>query len=482
MTALQEFVERYGPLSGEDGPVRMVREVWGAEPDDWQEDGLRAYGRGERRISVVSCHGVGKTAFLSWCIIHSLLCRFPQDTVATAPTAAQLSDVLFKEVVIWIKRLPEPLQALIEIKSDRIELVQSPKQSYFAARTARAEKPEALAGIHNDEGFVLIIADEASGVPDPIFETAVGSMSGRNCTTILTGNPVRTSGLFFDTHHALKDMWYTIHVSYEMSSRVDRDMVEQVRRTYGEDSNAFRVRCLGQFPKSDDDTVIPFELVESARTRDIVLPPFQSTIWGVDVARYGSDKTTLVKRTALHVQSVQIWSQLSTMEIVGRLKDQYEQVKAFAECPQSILVDVIGLGAGVVDRAREIGLPVRGINVSESPSSVEKYINLRAELWFKAREWLMKRNVLIPQTKDHESAIEQLCRELVVPKYEFTSNGKIKVESKDDMKKREPRIGSPNAADGFVLTFAEEIASMVHGSSGSPRWNQPLKRGLKGIV
>jgi phage terminase large subunit len=469
-------------LSGEDGPVRMVREVWATEPDDWQEKGLRAYGRGERRISIVSCHGVGKTAYLSWCIVHSILCRFPQDTVATAPTAAQLNDVLFKEVVIWIKRLPQPLQACLEIKSDRIELVASPKESYFAARTARAEKPEALAGIHNDAGFVLIIADEASGVPDPIFETAVGSMSGKNCTTILTGNPVRTSGLFFDTHHSLKDMWFTLHVSYEMSSRVDRDMVEQVRRTYGEESNAFRVRCLGLFPKADDDTVIPFELVELARTRDIVVPPFMPTVWGLDVARFGSDKTAIVKRNALRVNSVQIWSKLSTMEVIGRVKAQYDEVKSTPECPNTILVDVIGVGAGVVDRGRELGMPVRGINVSESPSSVEKYLNLRAELWFKGLEWLQGRNVSIPAAKDHEDPIEIMCRELVVPKYEFSSNGKIKVESKEDMKKREPRIGSPNAADAFLLTFAEELQTMSHGSQQSVRWNQPLKRGLKGIV
>src|SRR5690606_900934 len=114
--AFLEFVERYGPPAGEIGPVRFVREVWGAEPDTWQEKGLRAYGRGERRISIRSCHGPGKTTLLAWLVNYQLCTRFPQKTAATAPTTSQLEDALVAEVLAWHRKLPAALQALFTLK------------------------------------------------------------------------------------------------------------------------------------------------------------------------------------------------------------------------------------------------------------------------------------------------------------------------------------------------------------------------------
>lgn len=472
-----EFLARYGDAAGEDGPILFVREVCGAVPDPWQEQVLRAYGRRERRISIRSCHGPGKTACLAWCVLHQLLTRYPQKTVATAPTSAQIYDALFSEVVFWYKRLSPALQELLEVKSDRIELKAAPEASFFSARTSRAEKPEALQGVHSEH--VLLIVDEASGVPEPIFEAAAGSMSGHRATTILASNPVRTSGFFFDTHHKLKDMWFTVHVSYEISSRVSRDYVEDMARRYGRDSNAFRVRCLGEFPRSDDDTVIPFELVEGARNRDIVVPPSLPRVWGLDVARFGDDANALCVRNRLAVIEMQKWSGVDTMVTTGRIKNKWDSTPS-SERPAEILVDVIGLGAGVVDRLRELGLPARGINVSETASANEKYRNLRTELWFEAREWLKQANVVLPRGKDRESPEEILADELVIPKYTFTSSGKLMVESKADMKRRGYK--SPNCADAFVISFAGQAATMVLGSSGGTRWSQPLKRGIRGVV
>lgn len=446
----------------------------GASPDPWQEELLRAYGRGERRISVRSCHGPGKTAAAAWCVWHQLLTRYPQKTVATAPTAAQLYDALFSEVLSWGKRLPLTLQEAFVFKSDRIEHRSAPNDSFFSVRTARAENPEALQGIHSEH--VLLIADEASGVPEPIFEAAAGSMSGHNATTLLLSNPVRTSGFFFDTHHKLRDMWVTVHVSHEMSTRVSDDFVEDIARRYGRESNAFRVRCLGEFPKSDDDTVIPFELVESARTRDIVVPPHMKNVWGLDVARFGDDKNALCVRNRLAVTEMEQWGDADIMQTTGRVHAKWRNTEP-EHRPDEILVDVIGLGAGVVDRLRELGLPARGVNVSETASSAEKYRNLRSELWFKAREWLERKDTRLPAPSGRGDSDpgETLASELVVPRYTFTSSGKLMVEPKADMKRRGHK--SPNMADAFVLTFASEPATMLLGSS--TRWNQPLKRNLK---
>ena len=182
------MVARYGTT--EDGPVLFVREILGATPEPYQEDLLRAVGRGERKISVRSGHGTGKSTALSWSMLWFCLFRFPNKVVVTAPTTAQLYDALFAELKRWIGELPQALQILLEVKADRVELIAAPSEAFISARTSRAEQPEALAGVHSDN--VMLVVDEASGVPEQVFEAASGSMSGHNATTILAGNPTRS--------------------------------------------------------------------------------------------------------------------------------------------------------------------------------------------------------------------------------------------------------------------------------------------------
>lgn len=447
----------------------FVREVLGEEPDPWQCDLLNAVAQGERRISVRSGHGVGKTACLSWLIIWWTLCRFPQKTVATAPTSSQLFDALASEVKGWIGKLPPELQALIEIKAERIELISKPSESFVAFKTSRAETPEALAGVHSEN--VLLIGDEASGIPEQVFEAASGSMSGHTATTVLAGNPVRSSGLFYDTHHSLRDIWHTIHVSCADCSRVSSDFITDMARRYGEKSNAFRVRVLGEFPLADDDTVIPFDLMEAALKRDVT-PKLVKPIWGLDCARFGMDRSALAKRQGnVLTEKVKSWTQLDTMELAGRVKAEYDSCTESTK-PSEICVDSIGLGAGVCDRLRELGLPARGINVSESPAMGHRFANLRAELMWAVRDWLSLRDCNI-------CADDALGAELVMIKYKFTSSGKIQIESKADIKKR--GFASPDVADSFILTFASSAVSATHGSSSSTSWSKPLKRIIKGI-
>lgn len=130
------------------------------------------------------------------------------------------------------------------------------------------------------------------------------------------------------------------------------------------------------------------------------------------------------------------------MQTAGMVFDGWLEA---AERPEEILVDVIGLGAGVVDRLRELGAPVRGVNVGESAAFSERYARRRDELWFMAREWFDRRDCRIPEDPE-------LIRELTAVKYAYQSNGKLKVESKDDMRAR--GMKSPDVADAFVLTFA----------------------------
>lgn len=470
---LASFQERYGKPAGPEGPGRLVREVFGVTPDDWQDEVLQWFGGGERRISVRSCHGVGKTALAAWLVWVMLLTRYPQKSVATAPGAPQLEGALIPEIKMWGKELPPALQALFDIKAKGIYLASNPEASYFEARTSRSDNPEALQGVHSDN--VLLIGDEASGIPEAVYEAAIGSMSGEHATTLLIGNPVRTSGLFFDTHHKLSDMWRTKKVGHTDSPRVTEDFVTDVLRRYGEKSNAFRVRCLGEFPLTDHDTVIPWEDVESAREREMEDSPRATRVWGADLARFGSDRCALSERTRRSAKVLDVWEGLDLMESAGRIKHRYDNTPD-SEKPDVILIDSIGMGGGVHDRLHELGLPVREVNVAET-ASLGGFQRARSELWWNCREWLAAHDVSLAKDDDPQGPNEQLARELVMPKYKFTSTGKIQVESKSDMKKRE-RI-SPDIADSLIVTFAEDLSLAVYGSAGgASSWNESIKRGL----
>ncbi len=459
-----DFVKRY-----RNDPVGFVRGVFKQEPDPWQVEFLDAIASGERKVSIRSGHGVGKSTGAAWAMLWYLTTRYPVKIVVTAPTSAQLFDALFAEVKRWINEAPVAIKELYDVKSDRVSLKAAPAEAFLSVRVSRPEQPESLAGVHSEN--VMLVADEASGIPEQVFEAAAGSMSGDNACTILLGNPTRGSGFFFDTHNTMADQWWTRRVSCVDSPRVTDEYVKEMAMRYGEESNAFRVRVTGEFPLRDDDTAIPLELVEAAQRRDVIITDDEPVIWGLDVSRFGSDRSALAKRRGREVIGIQTWQNLDLMQLTGAVVAEYESLLPRNQ-PVQINVDSIGLGGGVCDRLRELGLPAVGINSSESPSSKQTYINLRAELWFKCKAWLEARDCALPKDDD-------LLAELVAAKYKFTSSGKMQLESKDSMRKRGLR--SPDLADALCLTFASDAITMSGNSRSELSWSVPLRRGL-GLV
>jgi phage terminase large subunit len=211
----------------------------------WQEEALRTLAVHDR-LAVRSGHGVGKSALLAWVILWWLLTRYPAKAACTANTSTQLHDVLWGELDLWYRKLPEGMKDLLELKADYLVLKEDPKQSFAVARTARKEQPEAFQGYHSPN--MLFIADEASGVDDIIFEVGRGAMSSKGAKTLICGNPTRTSGYFYNAFHSMKAFWKTMHVPCASSSRVSEKYIEECKEEYGEESNAFRVRVLGEFP------------------------------------------------------------------------------------------------------------------------------------------------------------------------------------------------------------------------------------------
>ena len=424
-------------------PVAFVREVLQAEPDAWQLDVLRALGQGHTRIAIRSGHGVGKTCVAAWIITWFANTRAPFKVAITAPSSPQLFDALYPELRKWFDRLPDGWRNLWDVTADHITL-KADQECFITARTSRAETPEAMAGIHSDN--VLLVADEASGIPEQVYEAAGGSMSSAGAITVLIGNPTRSTGFFWRCHTLEQQRWYTQKVPALDSPRVTPSWIDEMRERYGEASNAYRVRVLAEFPRADEDTLIAADVVDQAMRRDVPLDPQAAELWGVDCARYGSDASVLIKRKGYVVTEMpRRWYNYNTMEVAGAVKAEYDL--AGANKPQLIVIDVIGIGAGVVDRLHEQGLPILGVNVGETPSNKTQYKLLRDELWGRLKEWLGTRRVRLPDDG-------RLRDDLLSPKYSFTSDGRLQVESKDRMRSR--GLPSPDSADALMMTLAEQ--------------------------
>ena len=462
---LAEWANNYRVKGPKDEPVtRFAYDTFGLVLDDWQREVGKWYSDRERLISIASCHRPGKS-FLCCMIAWFQSCTtFPQNTVVTAPSKSQLFDVLMKEFRIRHDAMPEWLHNLFDISKDRVVFKPSPAGSFISLRTARAEAPEALQGVHCEGGRVLLIGDEASGIPEAVYDSAQGSMAGDACTTILISNPTKTSGHFYETHHSMRHRWRTKQIGYQDSKRVSADFVEEVAEKYGRNSNQFRIRCEGKFPQGDEESIISREIAEAAVGRDIWVPEDLPEVWGLDVARSNSrDRNALIRRNNLEVKpKVMAWYAEDTMKTVDRVWKEYDKAE---EKPVAVIVDAIGIGAGVADRLKQVGIPSRALNVSEAQTADEQYHNLKAKLWFDAEEWLAARNVRMPRCdggcKNHRECVHrQLIDEISVVRYkESKQTGKILVESKEELRKRLRR--STDIADAFVMTFALDVSAMA---------------------
>ena len=197
-------------LKSKDNPLIFVRDVLGATAEPWQAEALEAVGRHDR-VSIRSGHGVGKTTFESWLILWFLLTRKNCKIPVAANSQDQLRDTIWPEIGKWHRQLPDALKAMIDVQAERVVVVQDPEGAFAVRRTASKDNPEALQGFHAEH--LLFLIDEASGIPDIVFEVGMGALSTPGAKVVMAGNPTRTSGFFYDTHHTLRHRWHTMHVN-----------------------------------------------------------------------------------------------------------------------------------------------------------------------------------------------------------------------------------------------------------------------------
>jgi len=427
----------------------FVRTAIGAEPTDQQAQLLTEVSKPGAHVSVRSGHGPGKTTVFAWLVLWFVGlytdCRVP----CTAPTGHQLNDLLWPEISKWLNNMHPLWKRDMVVTSDKVFVKDAPKTQYAVARTARPENPEALQGFHANNLMFLI--DEAPGIEEPIFEVAEGALSTPDARVVMTANPTRTEGYFYRSHHEERHFWTTLHFDCLKSPLVAQEYIDKMKERYGKESNIFKVRVRGDFPEASEDVLIPLSWVQEAHGRNVEYPSAQR-VAGLDVARFGDDANSLVIRQGQTIFHLDQWRNYDLMQTVGKVADLYRKEQLF----DLVHVDSIGLGAGVVDRLQEMNIPVAGVNVAESSPQNERFNRLRDQLWWSTREFFeYKQSRIEPDIKG--LLLDDLIGQLTSIRYGFTSNGKIRVEGKDEAKKR--GLESPNLADALNLTFAEGLGA-----------------------
>lgn len=459
---LAELVEAW-----QSDALLFVRDQFGIEPTGQQKRLLEAASKPNAHVAVKSGHGTGKTATLALLTLWAVTCFYDVKVPCTAPTAHQLQDALWTEIEKWRSRMLEPWRSSIKVTADKVAVNGLP--GFAVARTGRKENPEALQGFHATEALVFLV-DEASGIDDKVFEVARGALSTEGARVIMAANPTRTTGYFYNAFHRNRDRWTRLTFSCPDSPLVSKEYIDEMREEYGEESDIYRVRVLGEFPSGGDIQFISSTLAEAAAKRYHREEAFRFAplVLGVDVAWFGGDKSVVYLRQGIY--SRKLWSMqgcepATLAGVVAKFEDDLGA--------DAVFVDATGVGAGVVSNLRMMGRNPFAVMLGGG-SVDQAYANKRAECWGLMKKWLAEEQGWIP---DDDRLRDDLCG----PDYGYTMTGKLILERKEDMKKR--GLASPDDADALALTFAapvaprktprEELQDMTKGQKYDPfKWGK----------
>lgn len=426
-------------------PVLFVIDMFGEKPYSKQKQILHAI-KNKRRVAVRSGHGVGKTKVAAWVAWWFFVTHPHSKVITTAPTGRQLRKVLWAELQSLARKIPPVIRANFEILETDIYMRDKAGRRindwFITARTS--DKPENMLGFHAP--FLLYIVDETSGVPDEIYNAIEGSMT-TEAKMLLIGNPTRTTGYFYDAFHSKADLWERIHISCFESPFVNPAWIEEKKREWGIDSDLYRVKVLGEFPRASADSLLPIDWIDRATNAEINIENGEIRI-GVDVARFGTDETVImvIESDGLNARVVHYEAMMGKETTLTARRALHLAQKYGAAM---INVDDTGVGGGVTDILRE-EVAEKGLDIQINPvvfgaapmESPELYANLKAQLYFKLRDYMN------PETPGGISIPDEpkLIRDLSAIRIGYTSRDKIKIIDP-------PK--SPDYADALVIALAK---------------------------
>jgi len=405
------------------------------------------------------------SALTSWLILWIMATRMYAKGVVTANTGDQLKTKTWGEVGKWMNR--SILTRWFEYNNSKGNMhlyhKNYPESWRVDAQTCREENSESFAGLHSASSTPFYIFDEASAVPDKIWEVAEGGLTDGEPMFFVFGNPTRNTGKFAEIFKRQRHVWNCRQIDSRTAKMTNKELFKEWEDTWGEDSDFFRVRVRGVFPRASDVQFIPGDAVSQAQKRVPRYLGDDPLICGVDVARGGGDECVVQFRRGKDAKSEKVYKipgekSRDSMKLISILTTIFNDHQ-----PDVINIDETGLGGPIVDRLNQLGWMVNGVNFGAKATDEKHYVNRVAEMWARMRQWLMSGGSI------HSDP--QLETELTEREYSHDSKDRLVLESKDQLKKR--GMSSPDWGDALALTFAIDVPKLPNGAQRGERDNIP---------
>lgn len=405
------------------------------------------------------------TVLVCWLILWFLSCRTHPIVTVTANTAGQLSTTTWRTLAKWQRYcITGPW---FEWTATRLTHKSSPETWYAAAIPWSASNPEAFAGKH--EKNLLLIFDEASGIDDIIWETAEGQMTTSGAIWCAFGNGTKNTGRFYELQGKFRGRWHIVKVDSREARYSDKKQIQEWMEDYGEDSDFFRVRVRGEFPRSSNAQLISLELIELAQreykrkygdrlrkaiqtdgvsvVRDMLEDANHAPIiMSIDVARMGGDMTVIGIRCGRTHINVSKFRELDQNQLVGIVAEHIDAIE-----PKVVFMDAAGYGQGAIDRLTNLGYEIEAVHAGVAAVRPREHFNKRAEMYVSLRDWLRNGGCIEAEDLD-------LATDLREVQYGFAGRtDALQLETKDDMRAR--GVASPDAGDALAYSFFAPVVA-----------------------
>jgi hypothetical protein len=432
----------------------------GYEPRDFM---VPFHQRHQRFSCIVAHRRAGKTVGTLLDTIHRAL-KQPVGSNARyafcGPTYSQIKDVVWQYLKQYTRPLP---QTKINEQDLRVELLNGSSIRLYSLDSTAYDR---MRGLYLDG---CTIDEYADCDPRALGEVIRPALADRQGWLSVIGTAKGRDAFYRLWREARKnDQWYTLKLPYYVTKVLPAEEIDQMRAMMGPNEFARELEC--DFDVEGTDQLVPGYLLEAARTRKTPRDAAMPTVFGLDVARYGDDRTVLVVREGNRLVDGRIWKNIDTMDCANHVQALADQYK-----PRMICIDGVGVGAGVIDRLKHMGhTNVEDVNFARNAKNIRVYADLRAECYGRLVEWLRDKGCFheqFPYTTELEEDLTSLL-------YEFDSQGRMRVQSKDNL--RSQGLPSPDVADAFSLTFAVEfptydVAKMLGGDRGGFVYAAPIQ-------